>query len=127
MQNHGNPRSRTKPGWKIVKKIDDGTHAILISALQSFTPRYSIQIGRIRDDGSVAPFIPLNIEGTFNLTFRVSPAKTFTKLLESAEELILTDASVRLNDRVDREMAAAKGPDTTRKTGKTARKKMKSA
>jgi hypothetical protein len=120
----GEMPDRPKPDWKIVKKIDDGTFAVWVSALQTFVPRYSLQMGRLRPDGTLAPFIPLNVEGTYQITFRHSPAKAFIPLLEKAEEWILGEAAIRVDERVERETQAASGPKT-RVTGKTARKKAK--
>ena len=122
MQN-GNSR-RPKPEWSVVKKIDDGMFAVWVSALQTFVPRYSIQMGRLRDDGTLSTFIPLNIDGSFSITFKSPPARAFTPLLEKAEEWILTEAASRVEDRVDRDIAAAHGPQM-KKTGKTARNKEK--
>lgn len=123
MQDQGRARG-PRPEWKIVKKLDDGTYAVWISALQAFTPRYSLQMGRLREDGSLAPFAPVNVEGTFHLTFRHPPAKAFAALLEQAEEWILGEAALRVDERVERDTKSASGPQA-RVTGKTARKKAK--
>lgn len=120
-----NRANRQRPEWKEGTRFTlDGVTAV-VSVSQGFRTRYSVQVGRLREDGSVAPHLPVQTDGTFQV--KVAPlAKTLLALGEKVEEWISTDTALRLDERIAREERdAGSGRGEVRVTGKTARNKAK--
>lgn len=122
-----NDKRGRKPEWKVVKTIDDGKFAVQISATDTFRPRYSVQVGKVRD-GQFRPHLPIETEGLYKISLVRSLTKDLAGLLQAAEEWILEEAALRadesLDKRIEKEQKSADfGKQQTRVTGKTAKKK----
>lgn len=121
-----------KPEWKVVKKLVDGELAVFVSQdVKSFRPRYSAQLGKLRQDGTLAPFVPFSTEGTFNITLKPG-LKPFAALVEQADQWVLEEIALRtdsdIDKRIEREMKGVnRDKANVRHTGKTAKKKARLA
>lgn len=124
-----NSRHGLRPEWKEVKRFIDDQFVVAVSVLQGFKPKYSIQVGRLRDDGLITPHIPIHVVGPFQV--KVTPiTKVVDSLLQMAEEWISSEAALSASDdiesRIEKETRQANfGKQETRHTGKTAKKKAK--
>ena len=124
------PMNQFRPERKIVKKWTEGGVTVGIEATTTVPPRYSVKIGTWREDGTISHFIPIRIEGSFNLTISNAPSKVVLGLMQQAEAWMLEEAALRVNDDIEHKIAketkdAAFGKQVTRVTGKTAKKKAK--
>ncbi len=119
------PKSKPRTEWKDGAKFTiDGLTAV-VSVTSGFRPRYSVQIGKLRDDGVFVSHIPIHNDGSFQV--KVTPiAKILTALGEKVEEWISTELALRLDDRIEHEVKQSNfGRNITKVTGKTAKKKAK--
>ena len=123
--NEQNRYARPKTEWKEGARFTEEGITLLVSVAQGFRPRFSVQVGREREDGSFIPHVPVSIDGTFQI--KVTPlSKVLGSLGEKVEEWISTRAAMQLDDRIAREEKQANfGKHETRITGKTAKKKAK--
>lgn len=122
-------RRAGRPEWKVIKDLKSGRFAARVSMLaDGIRPRFSLQLGLAREDGSISPHLPLEVEGYPHVRLRQSLTKDLSELLQAAEEALLEEAGLRadeaLEKRIEREQRDASfGKGQTRVTGKTAKKK----
>lgn len=120
-----------RPEWKVVKQFKDDANRLVvtISSTQStFHPKYSVQVGHLRSDGSASPHIPMNAEPGFKVSFKASLVRDALPLLEQAESWISEEMALRFDESIDKRIEketrdASFGQNKTRVTGKTAKKK----
>jgi hypothetical protein len=125
----GKDKNRPPLEWKEVARFEDAGLVVVVTSSGGFRPRYSAQVGKLRDDKSVAPHIPVRVDGGVDI--EVFPLATILAgLLDRAQEYIVTEANFSASEDLDRRIAketrqAGFGKPQTRVTGKTAKKKEK--
>ncbi len=101
---------------------EEGLAVIVKAAQAGRYTRWSVTIGKIRDDGSVSNFIPIQVsvvEGKVRTNEDV-----IHNLIRMADEYIQTEEGANLDARVEKDLAKNEyGKPKTRVTGKTAKKK----
>lgn len=126
--------------WSHAQTFSDpksGT-AVVVSKSSGNSPMFSFQIGRVREDGSVATNLQFRTNrnsATFEL--ETDQAAVIAALMVKAQEFVVTDMqwnwSLRMDDQIARESRRLDGGqpkpggDTIRHPGKTARDKAKHA
>ena len=119
--------------WKEAKRIVDstGSYLVIIDTLPTVPyPRYSFRVGGFRPDETGSPNIRVRVEGNFKFTINNPPSKVIGELLQKAEEWVLTEVALKFDDNITSKIEKEKkqidfGKTEVRKTGKTARKKVK--
>jgi len=128
---------RPKTEWKQDKVFTDPKSglSVVVSKSHGLNPMYSFQIGRVREDGSVATNIQWRTKrDQVNFELETDPVTTLASLLSSAQEHAVTEMQWawehRLAHQIERDTKRSGGGEGkdqkfVRAPGKTARDKAK--
>jgi hypothetical protein len=127
-----NDDNRSSKVWIPIKSFRRDVVVVQVTQLQGYRPRYSIEVGRINEDGKIRRHF-----GIFTLyelgsqvKIRESLGKTIASLVEEAEDWIVRVTQEReeqiLEERItSEEKEANRGKPVTRQTGKTQKEREK--
>lgn len=126
---------RPKTEWKHDRTFSDQKSglAVVVSKSHGLSPMYSFQIGRVREDGSVATNVQWRTKrDQVNFELETNHAVMLSSLMAEAQQHVVTEMQWawehRLQDQIDRDTqrtGGGQGQKFVRSPGKTERDKAK--
>lgn len=124
-----NESARQAPTREMVQEFTQDGITIQVEQTLGLKPRFSLKIGKKLENGWLAPFVPVFIEGLGSVRIR-SLLPVMAKLLADAEAWISATAQAHEDKNMEFRLAkeqrdASFGKPKTRHTGKTEKKREK--